>query len=370
MKRLESLDILRGIDLFLLVVFGPAMLLLARTGDYFWEPAVMPQFHHVDWAGFTLWDLLMPLFLFSAGVAIPYSLEKYRGPGIKRSKVYFRIFRRFVLLWVLGMVAQGHLLDLDWSVLRFYSNTLQSIAVGYLFASLFFLWFRPSVQVVISAVLLLGFWVLMMTVGDGNFNEHGNLCETVDNLVLGAHRDHASRAADGSLVVDADYTYTWIVSSLNFIVTVMTGMFAGEILKGVWTERKKMLTLLAVGAAMVAAGWLWHLQMPVIKHIWTSSMVLVSSGYCFLALVVIYYIVDYRKKGRWMSFFKIWGMNSILAYMMHQVLRFTSVSEALFHGLERFMSPEWYKFIIGIVCIGIEVAIMKICYDRKIFLKV
>lgn len=71
-----------------------------------------------------------------------------------------------------------------------------------------------------------------------------------------------------------------------------------------------------------------------------------------------------------MSFFKIWGMNSILAYMMHQVLRFTSVAESLFHGLEQFMSPEWYKFVTGIVCICIEAAILKICYDRKIFLKV
>jgi len=356
-KRLESLDILRGMDLFLLTILGPVVTKLSRTGDYAWERIVMPSFEHVEWAGFCLWDLIMPLFMFMAGVALPFSLEKYRSePG----KVYGRIFRRFFLLWILGMVVQGHLLDLDWSVLRFFNNTLQAIAVGYLFTSLFYLWFKPLTQVFIAVGLLAGYWILMMTVGGGNFEPHGNLCETVDNLVLGLHRDQAP-----------DYTYTWILSSLTFIVTVMTGTFAGEILHNhQWSEKKKMLTMLGAGVGMVAAGWLWGLQMPVVKHIWTSSMTLVASGYCFLALLLIYYIVDYRKKGLWMGWFKIWGMNSILAYVMHQVIRFNSIPNSIFHGLEQYMSPEWYKVVIALGCAAIEFAILRYCYKLKIYLKV
>lgn len=371
MKRLESLDILRGMDLFLLTILGPVIFRLSKTGNYAWEAVVMPQFDHVPWAGFTLWDLIMPLFMFMAGVAIPFSLDKYRGKGMGKSKVYIRLFRRFVLLWILGMIVQGHLLDFDWEVLRFFSNTLQAIAVGYLFSALFYLWFKPGVQVGISVALLAGFWILMETVGGGNYNEHGNLCEIVDNAVFGIHRDHAFRGPDGGIVVDADYTYTWIVSSLNFIVTVMTGMFAGEILRSRnWSEKKKMLTMLAAGAGMLAAGYLWGLQMPVIKHIWTSSMTLVSSGWCFLALLAVYFIVDFKKKGKWLGWFKIWGMNSILAYVMHQVIKFTSIPQSVFHGLEQFMSPEWYKLVITVSCALIEFAILKYCYDHKIYLKV
>lgn len=370
-RRLESLDILRGMDLFLLTILGPLVHLISKTGDYAWEASVMPQLRHVVWEGFTLWDLIMPLFMFMAGASIPFSLDKYRGKGIPGGKVYARIARRFFLLWFLGMIVQGHLLDLDWNTLRFFSNTLQAIAVGYLFSSLFYLWLGPAARLLVSAALLALFWVLMMTVGQGNFCEHGNLCEIVDNAVLGLHRDRAFLSPDGTVTVDPEYTYTWIVSSLNFIVTVMTGTFAGEIVRSAeWSEKRKMLTLLAGGVAMIAAGRLWGLQMPVVKRIWTSSMTLLASGWCMLALLALYFIVDYKKKGRWMSFFKIWGMNSILSYVMHQVIKFTSVSQSLFHGLEQFMSAEWYSFVIGLGCALIEFFILKSCYDRKIYLKV
>lgn len=371
MKRLESLDILRGMDLFLLTILGPIIFRLSKTGAYAWEAVVMPQFEHVTWTGFTLWDLIMPLFMFMAGVAIPFSLDKYRGKGIGRGRVYARILKRFVILWLLGMIVQGHLLDFNWETLRFFSNTLQAIAIGYLFASLFYLWFRPGVQIGIAVALLAGFWVLMTTVGGGDYSEHGNLCARVDDAVLGLHRDHAFRGPDGSVTVDADYTYTWIVSSLNFIVTVMTGLFAGEILrKREWSEKKKMLTMLIAGAGMLGAGWLWGLQMPVIKHIWTSSMTLVASGYSFLALLAVYFIVDYKGKAKWMDWFKMWGMNSILAYVMHQVIKFTSIPQSIFHGLEQFMSPEWYKLIIAVSCALIEYAILRYCYKHKIYFKI
>lgn len=371
MKRLESLDILRGMDLFLLTVLGPIVLLLAKTGDYSWESIILPQFRHADWAGFTLWDIIMPLFMFMAGATIPFSLEKYRTAEGNRFKVYSRIFRRFIALWILGMIVQGHLLDFDWSVLRFFSNTLQAIAVGYLFSALFFLWFKPGIQIGIAVVLLTAFWILCMTSGHGDFSEHGNICEIVDNTVLGSHRDQAAVTENGEIVFNPEYSYTWILSSINFIVTVMTGTFAGMILKtGEWTEKKKILTMLSAGTGMVVAGWLWGLQMPVIKKIWTSSMVLVSSGYCFLLLATVYYVVDYRKKGRWLQWFKIWGMNSILAYVMHQVIKFTSIPQSIFHGLEQFTGPEWYRLIIGVSCALIEFIILRYCYKNKIYLKV
>ena len=47
-----------------------------------------------------------------------------------------KIIRRVLILWILGMVAQGNLLDFDLSKLYLFSNTLQAIAVGYLVASL------------------------------------------------------------------------------------------------------------------------------------------------------------------------------------------------------------------------------------------
>lgn len=62
-----------------------------------------------------------------------------------------------------------------------------------------------------------------------------------------------------------------------------------------WKDGKRKLQwLFGNGAAMVVIGWTWGLVLPVIKHIWTSSMVLVSSGYCFLLMGLFYYWIDYK----------------------------------------------------------------------------
>ena len=373
-KRLASLDILRGMDLFLLTVLGPFMLLLAATGDFPWLAPVTKQLEHVTWEGFRLWDLIMPLFMFLSGVTIPFSLGKYMGGPRKFGPVYGRILKRCLLLWLLGMVVQGQLLDLDVKTFRYFSNTLQSIAVGYLFSCIFFLHVPWKGQAGIAAGLLAAYWAAMMFLsvdgfGGGDFTPRNNLCEYIDRIVLGSHRDMAATAPDGTAVFYPGYTYTWILSSLNFIVTVMTGMFAGEILRSGRSEKAKMKTLLFIGLAMTAGGWLWHLQMPVIKRIWTSSMVLVASGYSFLLLAGIYYIVDYKGWGRGLEWLKVFGMNSIVAYLMAEIVHLESLPNFLLRGLHRFVSPEWFAFFTGICCIGLNWAVLALLYRRKKFIR-
>lgn len=59
-KRLESLDALRGFDLFFLVALGPLAHSLARAADAGWLNEGMWAFSHVRWEGFSPWDLIMP----------------------------------------------------------------------------------------------------------------------------------------------------------------------------------------------------------------------------------------------------------------------------------------------------------------------
>jgi len=380
-KRLESLDILRGLDLFLLTCLGPLLFMFFRTGDYAWAAPIQKQMTHVAWEGYVVWDQIMPLFMFMSGVTIAFSMRKYRdqflaGDAKEGRKVYWRIARRVVSLWILGMVVQGQLLDLNPQVVRLFSNTLQAIAVGYLFAALSFLHTRPRTQIMIAAGLLLTYWALMMFVrigeyGGGDFSRDYNLCEYIDRVVLGRFRDHASIGDDGSVVFSERYRYTWILSSLNFIVTVMSGMLAGELLRdGKQSGSRKSLILLGTGAAMVALGWLWNLQFPVIKTIWTSSMVLVSSGYSLILLAGMYWLVDVKHKGGWLSWLKIYGVNSIFAYMVYEVISWKSVAKSLFHGLDQYLSDPWYAFVLGAVGLAINAAILYYFYKKKIYLRV
>ena len=99
MKRLASLDILRGFDLFLLLFVGPVVSSLAAISDAEWTSTLAYYFDHAAWDGLRMWDLVMPLFMFMAGVSMPFSLKKYTTPAQPKGKVYLRLFKRFFLLF-------------------------------------------------------------------------------------------------------------------------------------------------------------------------------------------------------------------------------------------------------------------------------
>ena len=228
-SRLASLDILRGFDLFLLVFFQPVFAALVRQLNLPFLNDILYQFDHEVWEGFRFWDLVMPLFLFMTGASMPFSLSKYVGMSGSYWPVYRRILRRVFLLFIFGMIVQGNLLGLDSSHIYLYSNTLQSIAVGYFIAAVIQLHFSFRWQIGITLLLLFIYWIPMTFLGD--FTPAGNFAEQVDRWVLGRFRDGVFWNEDGTWSFSPYYNYTWIWSSLTFGVTVMLGAFAGKIMK-------------------------------------------------------------------------------------------------------------------------------------------
>lgn len=373
-ERLMSLDVLRGLDLFFLVGLESVMHPLASAIDTEGFHDFMWNFSHVEWEGFSPWDLVMPLFLFMSGVSIPFAMSNYRK-GADKSGLCQRLLKRVALLWIFGMICQGNLRGLDPDRIYLYSNTLQTIAVGYLFTVIFYIFTSWRTQAGIAVLLLLGYWGAMKWVtvdgfGGGNYTPDLNLAEWIDRTVLGRFRDGAS-VEDGVVQFAPWYRYTWILSSLNFIVTVMTGCFAGQILRHVsFKPNQKALLLAVAGAVLVAAGWLWNIEFPVIKKLWTSSMVLVSSGYCFLLMAVSYYIVDVKGLRRGTEWLRVYGMNSIMAYMLAQCINFRSVAHSLFHGVEQYIGPAWYQVLMAASCSIIIYIILWRMYKLRIFLRV
>ena len=376
-QRLESLDALRGMDLLFLVAISDIIEELAEVVDTPWMSAIMECFTHKKWEGFSPWDLVMPLFMFMAGVAIPFALGKYKESlaqtGESRKRLYFRLGKRVLLLWIFGMMVQGNLMALDPDRIYFFTNTLQAIAVGYFFSAIIYLHTSWKTQIGIAVALLLTFWGAMEFItiggyGGGDYTPHGNLAEGIDTMVLGRFRDTA-QIIDGQVVVKESYTYTWILSSLNFVVTVLSGVLAGQVLKSSRSKQTKVSSLLIAGIAMVALGWTWDMVHPVIKHIWTGSMVFVSSGYCFLLMGIFYLWIDCLGHNKHLTVLKVYGMNSITAYVISHVISFKSISKSLFFGLEQYVG-DYYQVIIQISNVTILFIILYIMYRKKIFLRV
>lgn len=395
-KRVVSLDALRGFDLFFLFAIGPLLTSLAAGpfAELFKNsPALtklLGHLSHVPWEGFVAWDLIMPLFMFMAGVAIPFSLARYtnRQNGRPTFRLFWRIFKRIVLLWVFGMAVQGNLLHLKVEGLRLYSNTLQAIAAGYLIASAVYLLTGKVGQILAAAALMFGYWAAMKwgtgtdaigVCGGGSYLPGVNMAEFIDRGVLGRWMDGVTFAEDQTWAFSPNYHYTWILSSLTFGATTLLGVLAGEIVKagkriavlspaadttnagasvyGVKNDtllRPAVLTNTAVvasasvamklallGLIFGSAGWFWGKlpetaagYCPIIKHLWTPSMTLFAGGLSFLLLGVFYLIYDVWKLPLGTTFLKVIGMNSIFCYVAAHIIPFDEIARRFLHGLE------------------------------------
>lgn len=375
--RLTSLDALRGFNLFFLVALGPVLLAFCNgvpngCMDWFFNP-LSHMLTHEEWEGLTPWDLIMPLFMFMSAASIPFSMARY-----KREKQYGefakRLTRRVLLLWLLGIIIQGNLRSLDPDHIYIYTNTLQSIAVGYAIASLLFLFTRWRTQIVCCMALLLVYWGAMdfITIdgfGGGLYGKTDNLAELIDRVVLGRYRDAANVMEDGTIVFAPSYTYTWILSSLTFGATSLFGLLCGTICKSQQSNHRKLTLLFGAGVALSVVGWLWHIEMPVIKHIWTSSMAVVAAGYSFILMGVFFWFYDCRRSTFGLDFLRIYGLNSLAAYTMEEMIDFKSIPHSIFYGFQQYIG-DFYPCLLALgqaVVIYLILAAMK---RLNIFIKV
>jgi predicted acyltransferase len=361
-ERLAAIDVLRGFDMFFLVGAGDV---LRRFFGAFGSDSlngVLHQLDHVDWIGFSAWDIIMPLFLFTSGLSMPFSFSKFMRQGYTKRNLYLKIFKRFALLFLLGWIAQGRLLDLSLDTFHVYCNTLHAIAFGYLITALIVLNVHSlKAQLASGAALLAAYWACMTFIpvpgfGSGVLTPEGNLAIHIDHAVFG-------RFDDGG-------QYTWMLTGLSFAATVISGYFAGYVLKRNISQDRKLKLLTLAGVALMAGGLLWGLQMPIIKKIWSCSMVLFSSGICYLLLALSCLLTDKLKlTGWWVTGLRIFGLNSITAYMLHMTFGLGGVSRALFHGFEQY-TGAFYPFVLALGEFGILWFILRHMYKHKIFLKV
>ncbi|MDD2242535.1 MAG: DUF5009 domain-containing protein [Bacteroidales bacterium] len=268
----------------------------------------------------------------------------------------------------MGWIVQGNLLCLDIHQFAIFSNTLQAIAVGYVVAAILYVKLPLSGQVGFAAFFFLLYLIIFATFGKMDYSSGTNIAEQIDRCVLGRFR--AGMSWEGGVVVNLwpRYHYTWVLSSLNFIVTVMLGSFAGYALKFGDSPKKRLKVLCITGVVLIVAALAMSPVFPIIKHIWSSSMTLFYGGVCFLLMALFYYVVDVKEFTGGIEWLKYFGMNSLVAYCISEVVSFRSISNSLFFGLEQYMG-EFYP-LVGVCFQAImTLLIVKWLYDCHIFIK-
>ena len=358
--RIASIDALRGFDMLFIIFldhFFKALNVGVRSP---FTISLAKQFDHPEWFGSSLYDIVMPLFLFIVGAAIPFALSKRKQENSSMTAIYAKLIRRFVILFILGWIVQGHLLELDSKTFSIFSNTLQAIAVGYLFSSIAYIHFSRNVRLVIFASCLIIYTLLLTIpdvpgVGRGVLLPDSSFAWYVDQMVFGQFQDGTQ--------------YTWLLSGFGFVATTLSGVFAGELIKSDLPRKKVAFYLFVFGVAGILAGMLMGIWHPIIKKLWTSSFVLASSGVCFLLMSLFYWIIDVKGKVKWAYPLKVIGMNAIVAYMLSHVINFHQIAEMVLYGLKQFVGDFNY-LVLTIGGFGILYLILWYMYKNKTFIKV
>jgi len=363
-QRIASLDALRGFAMF--CIAGGAWRIMDAIHTV-WPSevtnALNAQFDHVPWAGFHLWDLVFPLFLFVAGAALPLSLTRRMEQGAHRRDLYLHVVQRSALLFFFGLVFNG-LLGLNIHNIRL-PGVLQRIAICYLVAALVVMNTGVRGQASVTAAILIGYWLIMWLVpvpgvphGAWSTPE-GNLAGYLDRHIIRYH------------LCCYDYgDNEGLLATLPAIATTLLGTLAGHALRSEkYLPNQKSLSLAAAGVGSLFLGWVWSLHFPIIKNIWSSSYVLWAAGWSLLLLAFFYWAIDMRGYHRWAFFLKVIGMNAITIYMASGIVDWPFTVKYFLGGLMSICgSLQPLIFALGMV--SLRWLFLYFLYRQKIFLRV
>ncbi|HEU5350393.1 MAG TPA: heparan-alpha-glucosaminide N-acetyltransferase domain-containing protein [Terracidiphilus sp.] len=384
LKRLLSLDAARGITIAFMIMVNN------NGGEGSWH-----FMNHAVWNGLTPTDLVFPTFIFVVGVSVVFAFESRLARGATKASLARHTVQRAVILILFGIVVNNFPF-FQWQHMRFY-GVLQRIGICYLVVGLFYLWDnRAWTKVAALVVALVGYWALVRWApipGVGMPGRDVPFMDMTQNIVSWVDRHlfpyhlylnwplHNTRDPEG------------LLSDIPAIGTALVGVLTGLWLRTARATRQKALGMLAAAVASPVLGYLWSLEFPLNKNMWTSSYVLVAAGYSLLLFTLCYWaaeVMDWRKG--WSYIWLVFGSNAITAYMISElgadllwsVKRTTtggitiSPNDRLVawepgffqHTFARIPNPHWAAFAYSVIFTALCFIPVWIMYRRKIFLKV
>jgi predicted acyltransferase len=314
MRRLRSLDVLRG-----LTVAG--MVIVNNPGD--WSTVYWPLLH-AEWDGWTPTDLIFPFFLFIVGTSIGLGTLRLRS-GQARQATAATILRRGAIIWGLGLFLAAfpffHL-----SAVRV-TGVLARIAWCYVPTALLaravvsHAGRRRIVRTTVVALLSL-YWVLLAAVPfpggfAGDLSPEGNIGAWLDRTIFGAHLWKSGR-----------WDPEGLLSTMPAIATTMIGLIAGWFVAETDSPRAIVRGLLTWGLIGVLLGLVTSMWLPINKNLWTSSYVLFTGGLAAACLAVCYWLCDVRESTvmrRVTEPFVALGRNAILLFVLSGLLAKTLI---------------------------------------------
>ena len=283
MKRLESIDQFRGFAILLMIL-----------ANYMNLVQVIPSWlKHSDDVGYTVIDLVAPLFIYAMGLTYGLSFRRrLRRDGAWNTYQHF-------LVRYLALLGMGYLITLVWELSGIQPPSvnwglLQALGAAGLIALLFiglpaaWRWVIGLAMLAIYQILLDRFWLA--------------------DVLLAPHNGPWGAFSWGAMLI---------------LATALADLYHDERLS------KRVYPLVSAGLAII--GLLLALVVPLSKHRASASYVLLSLGLSGLLFFLFYILAD--KQGWRLPILTDWGRNPLLLYLLHYVLLAVFVLPPI---------PSWY----------------------------
>lgn len=359
MVRYKALDALRGLTIAL-------MILVNTPGS--WSHVYSPLLH-ADWHGCSPTDLVFPLFMFIIGSAMYFSFKK--SDFILTPTQFFRIIKRGAIMFAIGLVLNMYPFTNDLENLRIL-GVLQRIGIAYILAALIVLIFKQRGIVIISALILLGYWALLLSVGGGNaYSLEGNIVRQVDLALLSANHLWQGKG----IAFDPE----GLLSTLPSVVSILFGFEVTRLLSSTSDKLLSVKRLIIIGILTIIVAQVWAFVMPINKSLWSSSFVLYTSGIACLVLAFFVWLCDIAKQDSLIEPLVIYGSNPLFIYVLSGlwvgtytliVIGEHNLGGWLYHGLSLVFSAKLASFIYAAAHVYVLWLISYALYKRKIFIKI
>ena len=386
-ERLVSLDAYRGAIMLMMASSGLGLAQVARQhpDSGLWG-FIAHQTAHAQWAGFTLWDIIQPAFMFMVGVALPWSVANRRARGQSfRTMLAHAVWRSLVLVLLAVFLSSAWSRQTVWS----FNNVLAQIGLGY--PIVFLLAFtKPRTQWLAAFGILFAYWLAFTVYPLSAVDfEWASVGVPADWTFLTGLEAHWEKNANFAAAFDR-----WFLNlfpreepfvfsrggyqTLNFVPSIATmtfGLLAGGLLRSNLAITLKLKRLVLFGVAGIIAGGAIALAglCPIVKRIWTPSWAIYSAGWVTLILVAFVVIVEWRGWKRWTFPFVIVGLNPITLYCMWQLMGGfirENCKRHLGRNIFEFFGTAYTPVLERAIVLVVLWLIVLWMYRRKIFLRV
>lgn len=286
----------------------------------------------------------------------------------------------------------------DWTTRIRIAGVLQRIALVFVACALLFLYTDWRMQLKIGIGILLAYWAVMCAIpvpiddtittalasgqvlSSSGMIDIGAIAQISETAIAANLEPGTNMEAwiDRKLIPGRLWQRTWdpegIISTFPSIVNGIAGMLVGKVILEDKDIYNRITRVFVIGLVMLLLGGIWKWFFPFNKNLWTSSFVLHTSGLATLTLAAFMYIIDVWKKTNWAFIGRVFGMNSITAYVLHGLM-----GVYFYRGLNSWfletmsgmgMELKMASFLYALLYVGVIFIPAYFLYKRKIYIKV